>query len=66
MTRLTKKMPGESGEEYCGCIYYGTEECRIHTDPEVKSCLNCPVLGAIINKLHFWEDVEEKLLGNNK
>ena len=53
-TRLTKTIT--IGERECvSCIYYGTEQCRIHKG--IPSCIHCDVFAAILNQLHGFENI---------
>ncbi len=52
---LTKIITDEKGNQMIACRYYGTEECRkIHTP---NRCSDCPVLAAILNQLHVFEEI---------
>ncbi len=52
---LTKIIIGQDGREYVTCSMYGTEKCRlIHTS---QGCIDCPVMAAILNQLHIFEEI---------
>lgn len=53
--RLTKIVKGQDGRDCVTCVNFGTERCHIHN--EVPDCIHCPVLGAILNQLHAFEDI---------
>lgn len=54
-TRLTKVVTDEDGNSYVACVNYGTERCRIHNG--APDCIRCPVLGAMLNQLHAFEEM---------
>lgn len=60
--RLTKKTI-INDTECITCALYGTRKCKIHTD-NIETCLNCPVLGAMISQLHIFEEVYTTLPQN--
>ena len=57
-TRLTKTAKDANGNEYVACVFYGTEECHIHTG--VSGCATCPVFAAILNQLCEFETMMEE------
>ena len=56
-TKLTK-ITNIDGADCVTCAFYGTDQCRIHTD-NISGCSQCKVLGAIINQLHAFEEIVE-------
>lgn len=51
---LTKIIKTDDGVEKVACRFYGTEQCRsIHTN----GCVGCPVMAAILNQLHIFEEI---------
>jgi hypothetical protein len=59
MERLTKVVQ-KDGKECVTCIYNGTDKCRIHNFGNTYGCMNCPVMGAILNKLNAIEEILEE------
>ena len=50
---LTKIIADDSGKEFVTCKFYGTTQCRcLHTG----GCIICPMLAAILNQLHAFEE----------
>jgi len=53
---FTKTINDEHGNQMVVCELYGTNECRnIHTPN--KGCANCPMIAAMINQLHAFEEI---------
>ncbi len=53
-TRLTKKVKLTSGSECISCINFGTPQCHLHNG--TPDCSHCPMLAAIFNQLHAFEE----------
>lgn len=53
-TRLTKKITLDSGSECISCVNLGTTQCQLHNG--VPDCSRCPMLAAIFNQLHAFEE----------
>lgn len=59
MGKLTKVVM-HNGRECVTCIYNGTDKCRIHNNDNTSGCMNCAIMGAILNKLNMIEEVLEE------
>lgn len=54
-TRLIKVVKDTHDNEYCACVYAGTDMCQIHKG--VTGCAECPMLSKIFSQLHEFENV---------
>jgi hypothetical protein len=52
---LTKVIKDKNGNERIACSFYGTGACQ--TEHATYGCGSCPVLGAILNQLHTFEEI---------
>lgn len=52
---LTKVEKTDDGREVIACVACGTERCQLHNG--VQSCSTCPMFAAILNQLHFFEEI---------
>lgn len=63
MERLTK-IAEVDGQEVVACVYFGTDECHIHSGD--SGCSRCKVMGAMLNKLYLLENEADNLLDDLK
>lgn len=56
LQRLTKVVEID-GKQCVACINYGTDECQLHKGGNDVGCAKCPVMGAMLNQLHAFEEI---------
>lgn len=49
--RLTQTTYDQAGNKHVSCAFLGTEQCRVHNE-------GCAAIGAIINQLYAFEEME--------
>ena len=63
-TKLTKVVKDESGRECVTCIGYGTPACHIHSGG--IGCAQCPLMAAILNQLHTFEEIAAEAMEDSE